>query len=271
MRTARRRVESISTSLSKFRPHLYISGDAPARDLGLLRRHNVTHVVNMEGRHAPNYHEGNLRYMRLYLRDDTGEDIRPVLDAVTRFVEEARMGGGACLVHCRQGVSRSATAVLGCVMAMEGLGAEEALRELRMVRPIASPNAGFFAALVEREREMRMGLRRPKVLVVRRHAAEFGDGTTPFVAVLGRGKRGGGLDDREGYVLQRAARHGVVAWRGGKCGEEVWERVLAVAKEIVEGERRFEKKFGGGVEGLVVVGQGEVGKVDEEVARVLRL
>lgn len=55
-------------------------------------------------------------------------------------------------MHCGAGVSRSATVVLGYLMAREGLTFDAGLARLRAVRPAAAPNAGFAAQLREFER-----------------------------------------------------------------------------------------------------------------------
>jgi hypothetical protein len=56
------------------------------------------------------------------------------------------------LVHCAGGVSRSATVVLGYLMARRGMTFADALGHLRGRRPIANPNAGFAAQLRELEK-----------------------------------------------------------------------------------------------------------------------
>lgn len=54
---------------------------------------------------------------------------------------------GAILVHCRQGVSRSASFVIGYLMKKQEMTSAEALAHVRMFRPIVSPNAAFMAQL----------------------------------------------------------------------------------------------------------------------------
>jgi hypothetical protein len=56
------------------------------------------------------------------------------------------------LVHCAGGVSRSATIVLGYLMAKRNMTFESALSHLRAVRPWVNPNEGFAAQLREFER-----------------------------------------------------------------------------------------------------------------------
>lgn len=53
------------------------------------------------------------------------------------------------LVHCAQGVSRSASILIGYLMSREQLSYEAALAELQAVRPQVQPNAGFALQLQE--------------------------------------------------------------------------------------------------------------------------
>jgi hypothetical protein len=54
---------------------------------------------------------------------------------------------GGVLVHCAAGVSRSATVVLGYLMARRGMSATDACTYLRTKRPWVNPNHGFRAQL----------------------------------------------------------------------------------------------------------------------------
>jgi hypothetical protein len=54
---------------------------------------------------------------------------------------------GSVLVHCAAGVSRSATVVLGYLMARQNLSLAAALQHLKEVRPWVSPNPGFMQQL----------------------------------------------------------------------------------------------------------------------------
>ena len=74
--------------------------------------------------------------------------IRNFDDAVD-FIESAREGGGACLVHCAAGRSRSASCVCAWLIKKRGMSAKEALDYARKARSCVSPNLGFVAQLEE--------------------------------------------------------------------------------------------------------------------------
>lgn len=72
--------------------------------------------------------------------------IRNFDDAVD-FIESARESGGACLVHCAAGRSRSATCVCAWLIKKRGMSASEALDHVKKARKCVSPNLGFVEQL----------------------------------------------------------------------------------------------------------------------------
>lgn len=70
-------------------------------------------------------------------------------------MEESLAAGGRLLVHCSQGVSRSASIVIAYLMWRDGKEYEETFRRVKAVRGIANPNmartphacAGYIASL----------------------------------------------------------------------------------------------------------------------------
>ena len=60
-----------------------------------------------------------------------------------RFIEEAKKKGGRVLVHCIQGISRSATIVISYIMLTHKFTYDETLKFVEQRRKIVSPNLGF--------------------------------------------------------------------------------------------------------------------------------
>lgn len=60
------------------------------------------------------------------------------------WIDAALSSGGAVLVHCHEGKSRSVTLLLAFLMLSRGLTLSEALAHMRAVHPKASPNAGEY-------------------------------------------------------------------------------------------------------------------------------
>ena len=70
-------------------------------------------------------------------------------DETYRFIKEAKEQNGSILVHCKIGVSRSASCVIAYLMKEYKLHIRQALEKVREQRPIVDPNEGFLRQLEE--------------------------------------------------------------------------------------------------------------------------
>lgn len=75
------------------------------------------------------------------------------LSSCIRFIDESRHYGNV-LVHCRQGVSRSASVVLAYLMKTKHLSYDEAFAFVKARRPRVSPNSSFSKQLRQFERRL---------------------------------------------------------------------------------------------------------------------
>ena len=85
--------------------------------------------------------------------DDGGENLLPHLPVVFRFIEEGKHFGNV-LVHCRQGVSRSASFVIGYLIKKNDFSVDEALGFVQGIRPIIQPNDSFVSQLRDYDRSL---------------------------------------------------------------------------------------------------------------------
>lgn len=128
------------------RPRLFISDAETAEDRNVLLRHNVSHIVNLCGSETPYPEE--FTYLTFgNIMDCPKQDILSHLGRCIAFINRGLDSGTGVLVHCHAGVSRSATVVIAFLMHSESLSVDEALRELRKVRPCVQPNQGFIVQL----------------------------------------------------------------------------------------------------------------------------
>jgi len=72
-------------------------------------------------------------------------------DMICDFVESVRESGGKVLIHCRAGISRSATVCIAYLMYGGRLSLDEAHDYLKHCRPLISPNLNFMRQLAEFE------------------------------------------------------------------------------------------------------------------------
>ncbi|GAA5872276.1 hypothetical protein JCM8547_004799 [Rhodosporidiobolus lusitaniae] len=100
--------------------------------------------------------------------DDGIDSIQPCVDEACAFIEQARLQGGKILVHCKVGVSRSASIVIAYLMKEVNLDLASAylLTRSRRLNILIQPNLPFMATLhafegtLLAERDTRLALRR---------------------------------------------------------------------------------------------------------------
>jgi hypothetical protein len=125
---------------------LYLCGYYEATDEKILQQLNITHIVDATGAKmsAAAALKSGIQYLPVQIWDLEGVDITKHFDRVLSFIDAARESNGATVVHCRAGVSRSATFVLA-YMLRAGL-AESLAAALTLVvteRPYVLPNPSF--------------------------------------------------------------------------------------------------------------------------------
>lgn len=77
--------------------------------------------------------EFGMDYFHLPIEDFSAPTQQQVLEAVQLMQANVDRGTGV-LVHCRAGIGRTGT-ILACFLVHSGMGAEEAIREVRRLRP----------------------------------------------------------------------------------------------------------------------------------------
>lgn len=85
----------------------------------------------------------------LQLSDHPGVTLNEYFKECFEFINQ-----GTVLCHCAVGASRSATVCIAYIMQDQKLGFEEALKKVKAIRPIVSPNNGFVRQLQEFEKTM---------------------------------------------------------------------------------------------------------------------
>lgn len=145
----RQKFQFFSKECSEVADGLYVSGELVAKDRELLGRNRITHVVNCVGALYPEYFKPDLTYKTLFLQDSPSEDILCVLYDTFEFIHAAHHQGGRVLVHCSQGVSRSATLAIAYLMWRLDQTYEETYQKMREARGVTSPNIGFTCQLLQ--------------------------------------------------------------------------------------------------------------------------
>lgn len=150
-------------------PHLYISNWNKSNDIYELKKNNIKAIITIETHFKSNdimdyYRNNNIDYYYLYLNDLSTENIYDYFDDSYNFIKNHILKGNNVLIHCRAGVSRSATLVLNYIIKelyysnSENIYSPEfivnyALEIVRDKRPIINPNEGFIKQLLIKAEE----------------------------------------------------------------------------------------------------------------------
>jgi len=146
------RDEGFTTTMSglrtdMIRPRLFVGNMADAAYRPLLANLEIEFVLNcaVEAQKAPPpYKSDGIQYMLLPFYDSVDQTQLLIkqryrgLKEATKFINSALKGkrhGGAVLVHCVQGLSRSASIVCAYLMEYEGVSLDRALTEVRTKHP----------------------------------------------------------------------------------------------------------------------------------------
>ncbi|KAM6309838.1 dual specificity protein phosphatase 12 [Podargus strigoides] len=126
-------------------PGLYMGGAESCSSPEALAAAGVVAVLTVDAEEPPAV--PGVRAMHVRARDEPGADLLSRLDECAAFIGAARAGGGAALVRCQAGLSRSAAVVTAYLMKTAGLGCEEAFAAVRAAQPNAELNPAFRAQL----------------------------------------------------------------------------------------------------------------------------
>ncbi|KAK7692380.1 hypothetical protein QCA50_004005 [Cerrena zonata] len=90
---------------------------------------------------------------RLNILDSTSTDIAPHLESTVTWIDERLRKGKNVLVHCQQGISRSAAVVIAYLIFKYKMSYDSAFNLVKRKRACIKPNAGFVRALQEWEKQ----------------------------------------------------------------------------------------------------------------------
>ena len=138
--------EYYSKHLSEIIPNfLYISSYNATKNLELLEKNKITHIINCAADFCENVfeHDNKFTYLSFYLKDHVLENIECIFYECIKFIENVREKGGRVLVHCIQGISRSVSIVMAYIIFTKKVSYDKAFNLVQSKREISSPNFGF--------------------------------------------------------------------------------------------------------------------------------
>ncbi|CAL0318821.1 unnamed protein product [Lupinus luteus] len=207
---------------SKVADHVYLGGDAVAKDRNILKHNGITHVLNCVGFVCPEYFKADFVYKTLWLQDSPSEDITSILYDVFDYFEDVRELGGRVFVHCCQGVSRSTSLVIAYLMWSEGQSFDDAFQYVKAARSIADPNMGFACQLLQCQKRVHaVPLSPSSLLRMYRIAPHSLYDPLHLVPKMLTNPASSALDSRGAFIVHIPS--AVFVWIGKNC-ESIMER-----------------------------------------------
>lgn len=129
-------------------PGLFIGDLHAARNLKVLTKLRISHIVNLSG-HEPSFPD-QFFYQNINIADSPKTNIKRYFTVTNWLIQGALKGGNNVLVHCAAGISRSATIVLAYILFRNtSWTVNRALTFLISKRSIVHPNEGFMKQLID--------------------------------------------------------------------------------------------------------------------------
>ncbi|XP_036070327.1 protein phosphatase Slingshot homolog 1 isoform X2 [Oryzias melastigma] len=130
--------------------HVYLGSEWNASNLEELRECGVGYILNVT-REIDNFFPGMFCYQNVRVYDEDATDMLAHWNDTYNFIAKAKKNNSKCLVHCKMGVSRSASTVIAYAMKEYSWSLEKAYNFVKQRRSIAQPNSGFMKQLAEYE------------------------------------------------------------------------------------------------------------------------
>ncbi|KAM9320646.1 protein phosphatase Slingshot homolog 2 [Gastrophryne carolinensis] len=128
--------------------HVYLGSEWNASNLEDLQNRGVRYILNVT-REIDNFFPGLFEYHNIRVYDEEGTDLLAFWNDTYKFISKAKKHGAKCLVHCKMGVSRSASTVIAYAMKEYGWNLDRAFDYVKGRRTVTKPNPSFMKQLEE--------------------------------------------------------------------------------------------------------------------------
>ncbi|XP_056333932.1 dual specificity protein phosphatase 22-A isoform X2 [Danio aesculapii] len=137
----------MGNGMNKVIDGLYLGNIRDSENRDSLSRNGITHILSVCNNAKPVLED--MTYLCINAADASSQNLSQHFKESIRFIHECRLNGGACLVHCLAGVSRSTTVVVAYLMTVTSYSWQECLTAVKAVRSFVGPNYGFQQQLQE--------------------------------------------------------------------------------------------------------------------------
>ncbi|KAI0044791.1 hypothetical protein FA95DRAFT_1680946 [Auriscalpium vulgare] len=135
---------------------LYLGSLSAVLDSSILKDHRIHHLVQvLDVPWLPASENDGYQCYRMDILDIESQDLKPHLEDAVEYIDGALRRGQNVLVHCQQGVSRSAAIVIAYLIRKRGMSYDAATAYVHKRRPCIKPNSGFVRCLKDWEHQWR--------------------------------------------------------------------------------------------------------------------
>ena len=132
----------------------YLGSFSNACDIKELRKNKINYILNCAIEcHNKNLPK-NIKELHLKIKDTENFDLINYFEEANEFINKCKLEGGTLLVHCKLGISRSASFVIAYLIKNNNLSVEKALDFVKQKRNQIKPNEGFMNQLKKYERQI---------------------------------------------------------------------------------------------------------------------
>ncbi|XP_060800069.1 protein phosphatase Slingshot homolog 2 isoform X3 [Neoarius graeffei] len=128
--------------------HVYLGSEWNASNLDELQSSGVRYILNVT-REIDNFFPGLFEYHNIRVYDEEATNLLEYWNDTFKFISKAKKAGVKCLVHCKMGVSRSASTVIAYAMKEYGWDLDRAYEHVKERRTVTKPNPSFMKQLEE--------------------------------------------------------------------------------------------------------------------------
>ena len=131
---------------------LYLGTFSNACDINELRRIGIRYILNCAAECQNCHLPGDIKELHLNIRDEKNFNLFSYFEQANIFLNKIRLQEEIVLVHCKFGISRSASFIIAYLIKYFGFNVESALRYLKSKRTQINPNEGFLKQLYNYEK-----------------------------------------------------------------------------------------------------------------------
>ena len=137
----------VKKEIFEIEKHLYVSGYHAAKNMDLLLKKNITHIINLTAHKCKNVHDNVMRYSSFCFADNEKFDLSKHLAPVLNIIKKEIDNGKTVLIHCQKGISRAPSVVIAFLIKNRSFSYDKALEFVQKRNPKAYPNFGFLTHL----------------------------------------------------------------------------------------------------------------------------